>query len=919
MGMGHDTTCIIKRFLHSYFGKTTHEVFAVVYDGAHFGRWVRKQRKARDMTQRALAEEIGCSEFTLRKFEGGTRRPSRQIVERLAQFFETPVDETERVMRWARLGGQELRTASEQPGYVQISSTQTPPNNLPYRLTRLIGRERELAQVTDFLLRDDLRLLTLVGPPGVGKTRLALQVAWNMLAHFNDGVFFVSLALARDVPILFATIAQALGQRQPGSEDALSDVAQALSNKRMLLVLDNFEQLLKPTSRQSSAEQEPHASTTALAVVRLLESCPHLKVLVTSREELFVHGEQQFVVPTLALPDVTTSFDRLLDFPSVALFLERASAVMPDFKLTQENAPNVVAICTRLDGLPLAIELAAAQSKALSPSTMLSRLDRRLAALTRGPYDLPVRHQTLRAAIDWSYDLLTPEEQVLFARLSVFAGGSSLAAVETVASPMSLGSQSPPAQEVIASGSTSDLLKALLDKSLLQQTEGVNGEPRYHMLETIREHSSERLEASGEADDLQLRHANYYLDIAEEAEPHLNGQERKTWLDHIEQEHDNLRAALEWTLSTSHYDLAGRIAGALRRFWDARGYWSEGRRWLHLVLANSESLTASVRANAAMGAGRLAYFQDDNQQAQTLFEESLSLYRQIEDKHGLAEVLSGLAYLAARQGKHSVATDLLEESLSASRDLGDAASVARTLGNLSMLAIDTGDYERAERLQRESLAMFRSLNDRWGTAVSLEHLGQLAAEQANFNQAISLLEESLALNLELGEKGHTAWVLGDLGIATLAAGEYERSLSAYEEASRLFLDLGDKSGWAISLFMRGLALAYQGHLQAARSSFKESIHAYLAIQDQAGCAPAIDGLAFVAVAANNPLRAATLAGIAEMLRGETGYRVQLIEQALHERTLADLRAVLEQNALAHALLDGRTTSLHHAFAFALEN
>jgi predicted ATPase/DNA-binding XRE family transcriptional regulator len=868
----------------------------VAYDGTQFGLWLREKRKSHDMTQRELAGEIGCSEFTLRKFEAGTRRPSKQIVERLADFFRLAEDEQQRVTAWARFGDGVAggRNTIEQSGEEAPRVT----NNLPTRLTRLIGRERELSEAVAYL-RDRGRLLTLTGPPGVGKTRLAVQVASNLLTSegqsgFDDGVYFVELALVRDAQMLFAAIAQALGYRPPGSQDALADLAGALGGKRMLLVLDNFEQV---------AQAGPE-------VVRLLELCPQLKVLVTSREALSVHGEQQLVVPLLPLPDLTISpsSERLLDYASIALFLERATAVKPDFKLTEGNAPEVGAICTRLDGLPLAIELAAAHIKMLPPSAMLARLEGRdlsLALLTGGARNLPTRHQTLRAAIDWSYELLGPPEQTLFARLSVFAGGCDLETLEAVAGPG------------LEPATVFGLLKSLLDKSLVQQREGASEEPRFYMLETIREHATERLEALGEAEEFRSRHAKYYLDMAEEAEPELGGQDPKTWLDELEQELANIRAALEWALRESEYELAARIAGALRRFWEVRGYWSEGRRWLEAALERGEALPTAIRARVALGAGRLAYFQDEVVQSQSLLEESLRLYRDTDDKRGTAEVLSGLAYLAARQGQRPLATELLEESLGLSRDLGDTRSAARTLTNLGRLAMEGGDFGRAAALQAEALTLFRQLRDKSGMAVSLENLGQLAAEQADYASATALLEESLALNRELGDKGHVAWVLGDLGITTLAAGDYERSLATYEEASRLFLDLGDKSGWATALFMRGVAFAYRGDHETAAGSFRESVQVYREIGDEAGCALGIDGLAFVAASANGPALAARLAGMAERLRGEMGYRVQLIERPMHERTIALVSARLDEGTLEQMLVEGRSMDAEQAIAYAL--
>ncbi|HST04138.1 MAG TPA: tetratricopeptide repeat protein [Chloroflexia bacterium] len=868
----------------------------MLYDGTRFGRWIKEQRKAMDFTQRELAEQIGCSEFTLRKFEAGTRRPSRQIVERLTQFFGLSPHQAQEVMKWARLGDRqeksnhELRITNYDSDNPQST---TSPNNLPSRLTRLIGRTPELSEASNYLLREDARLLTLLGPPGVGKTRLSIEVALDMRAHCSDGVFFVDLALVRDADMVFAAIAQTLGYKQSGSQDVLSHLAQVLKSKRMLLVLDNFEQVTQ----------------VAPEVVRLLESCPDLKVIVTSREALRVRGEQQLAVPTLPLPNPANpiSPEELMGYASIALFLERGRSVNPSFRLTEENAAEVAAICTSLDGLPLAIELAAAHINVLSPAAMLARLDNRLTLLTDGARDLPSRHQTLRMAIDWSYDLLSQQEQTLFTQMSVFAGGCNLVALEAVCSPFGV-----------------DHVETLVEKSLLQQREGVGGEVRFYMLQTIHDHAMERLEEiepvrGSDVEELRARHANYYLSVAQEAEQHLNSEDQEAWLDHLEEDHDNLRGALAWAISSAEYDLAAHIAGTLLRFWEVRGYWSEGRRWLDAVLAHRAALSARARAMATIAAGRLSYLQDDNDRAQSYFEESLKLHREVGDQPGVAQALGGLAYLAAKRGEREAARSFLEESLAVSRALGDRPKIARILTNLGRLAMEAGDYERAEALERDSLALFRDLHDKSGMAAVLANLGQLAAENEDYDTAIALLEESLVLNRELGDKGHIAWVLGDLGIATLAAGKYERSMAVYGEASKLFLELGDKSGWATSLFMRGVTLAYQGEYRSAASSFGQSFQVCLEIGDEAGCAWGIDGLAFVATTESQPVHAALLAGMAEALRDKTGYRIELIEHPLHERTLATLHSVMTDADLDQALSEGRDTNFEQIITYVSRN
>ena len=857
----------------------------MVYDGKEFGQWLRRQRKARDLTQRTLARRIGCSESTLRKFEAGTRRPSRELVELLTEFFGSEAAEQARVMEWARLGAG--APAGEAPA-------PTPATNLPARLTPLRGREHELAAIQRSLEAGAGRLLTITGPPGVGKTRLAVQAAARVLPAFPDGVFFVGLALVRDPTLVPATIAQVLGLRQAGPQAAVTQLAAALLNQRLLLVLDNFEQV-------------PSAAPT---VVDLLEACPALQALVTSREALHVHGEQQLELLPLRVPDLerAASPADVLGYPAVALFSERARAVQPDFEVSAENAATVARICARLDGLPLAIELAAARIRLLSPAAMLARLDHRLALLTGGARNLPPRHQTLRHAIDWSYDLLQPAEQVLFARLAVFAGGGTLDAVEVIAgSDLGAGEALPPLV----------ILQALLDQSLLARRLDGGDEPRFFMLETIREYAHEQLVRRDEVATLQTRHAQYYLAWAEAVAQQLPGAEEKAGLDRLEQEYDNLRAVLDWAQGQGAHEPAARMMVALLRFWDLRGYWSEGRRRLEAVLRQAgDTLPAPVRAAVALGAGRFAGYQDDYTAAQRFTTEGLHQATLAGDQPGMAAALNGLAFLAATQGDRATATRLLEESLAVSRAIDDTRNVAKTLGNLGRVAMDSGDYGHAFRLQHEALALFRRLRDKWGLVGVLESLGQLAAEQGEYDQAIALLEESLALSRALGDKGHLAWVLGDLGIALLAAGAYARAVAASAEALRLFLELGDQHGRALSLGIQGVSLAYAGEHPQAAAGLRKSIGVWLEIGDGAGCALGLEGLAWVAAATDDAQRAGTLAGVAARLRAASGYKVHPVERPLHEQLVARFGAPSAEHTFQAALAAGQRLEWDQALAYA---
>jgi predicted ATPase/class 3 adenylate cyclase len=487
-------------------------------------------------------------------------------------------------------------------------------NNLPTQPTPLVGREREVGAVCEGLRRPEVRLLTLVGPGGTGKTRVGLQAAAELIEGFEGGVFFVALAALNDPALVASTVAQSLGVTETGDRPLEERLKEYLRNRETLLLLDNFEQVLE----------------AAPLLEGLLGSAPRLKALATSRAALRLYGEHEFPVPPLELPDTRRlpEIEALAQYEAVRLFIERARAIKPDFAVTNENAPAIAEICARLDGLPLAIELAAARTRLLPPQAMLKRLDSRLKLLTGGARNLPERQRTLRGAIEWSHGLLAPEEQTLFARLAVFAGGRTLEAIEAVCDP----------------GGELDVfdgVESLLEKSLLRQEEGPDGEPRFVMLETIHEFARERLEEGGEAEEVKRAHAEFFLALAEETEPELRGPRQFSWFERLETEHDNLRAALSWSLETGNAELRLRIGGALRWFWNVRGYAGEGWRWVAAGLSGGEAAPAAVRAEALLGLGDLAQRQGDYERATEDLEASLALCREAGDRSGEARAQCG--------------------------------------------------------------------------------------------------------------------------------------------------------------------------------------------------------------------------------------------------------------------------------------
>lgn len=636
-----------------------------------------------------------------------------------------------------------------------LKATAKRTNNLPAEPTSLIGRATEVTAVENLLQREEVRLLTLTGPGGIGKTRLALQVAANVIDNFEDGVFLIALGTIADPDLVASTIAQTLSVRETGGQPLIDSLVDYLRNKQMLLLLDNFEQVV----------------SAAPIAAALLAACPRLKFLVTSRAPLHLRGEHQFVVPCLALPNPKQlpPIESLSQYAAVALFIQRALAVNRHFAVTNENAPAVAEICTRLDGLPLAIELAAARIKLLPPQTILARLESRLKVLTDGARDLPARQQTMRGAIAWSYGLLDKSEQTLFRRLAVFSGGFELDAAEAVCN-----CANDPQSEVL------DGIASLVDKSLLRQEEGLRGEARFVMLETVREYGLESLSMSGESGALRKQHSRFFLSLAEEAEPHLTVAKQQVWLERLEENLENLRAALRWILERGEVDEGLRMASALWWFWHIRGYLSEGRGWLEafLRLAESSDVTPSVRAKALNAAGGLATDQGDLEQAVKRYAESLAVAQQFGDRRRQAISLNNLGTVAQTKGDYDRAAALFDESLLITRELGDKQSNAILLLNLGVLAGIQRRYDRAATLFNESLSIAQELDNKWFMAALLNSRADVAQYEGDFERAVALYKESLAIRQVLGDK---------IGIASclegLAGSAYAQTL--LERCARL--------------------------------------------------------------------------------------------------------------------------------------
>ena len=722
-------------------------------------------------------------------------------------------------------------------------------HNLPGQLTSFIGRESELTEIASLFAKT--RLLTLTGSGGCGKTRLALQAAADMLDGSGDGAWLIELAPIADPNLVPQAVADVLEVKDQQGKTLTQSLVERLRRQHVLLVLDNCEHVL---------------GACASLADTLLRNCPQTLILATSQEGLNVIGETTYRVPSLSLPDPkrAQTADSLSHYESVRLFIDRAVQVQTDFVVTNENAPALASVCHRLDGIPLAIELAAARIRSLSLEDIDGKLNERFRLLSRGARTAVPRHQTLRGAIDWSYDLLSEQEGRLLAHLSVFTGGWTLEAAEDVCPGGG-----------IRESDVLDLLASLVDKSLVQSETRAGS--RYHLLETIRHYGAERLAEAEGALDLRKRHLAHFLSLAEDAEPELTGPAQGAWLARLDAEHDNLQAALAGCRSEEAEESL-RLVGALWRFWWVRGYLGLGRVYIGEALAREGAADRTAfRANALNGAGVLAWAQSDYGAAIALHEESLSIMKEIGENRGIAAALHGLGNVAYYQGDYSSAGVLHGEGLSIRRELGDKQGVAMSLLFLGFVARGQGDLSAAWTLYEESLLIQRELGDKAGIGLSLGNLGLVACEQGAFESGRALLEESLSIRRELGDKWGIASVLGNLGSMACDTGDYGPARTLLKESLAIRSELGDRRVIASSL----------------------------------------EGLATLAVAESRPERATRLLSAAEALRDAIGSAIPRSEGDQHCRDVAMARAALTEEAFDAAWAEGRVMTMEQAIELAL--
>jgi len=821
----------------------------------------------------------------------------------------------------------QLSSADLPTDFPPLKTLDMRPNNLPMQPTAFIGREKEVATLCDLLRRPEIRLLTLTGPGGVGKTRLALQVAAELSELFPDGMFVVGLAPVNDPEQVVPSIAQTLSIGEVGDQPLLALVKSVLKQKQLLLLLDNFEQV----------------SDAALQIADLLSACPKLKVLVTSQAVLHLRAEREFAVPPLALPNSRhlPELAVLAQYEAVALFIARAQAAKPDFQVNNANASAVVGICTRLDGLPLAIELAAARIKFFGPQILLTRLEQGVAVLTGGARDLPARQQTLHGAIAWSYNLLSPSEQSLFRRLAVFVDGCTMEAAMQVSE--SVGELTDDVLETLLS---------LVDKSLLRQAESEEGVdlspgqdsnppdkvPRFSMLQVLREFGLECLVNAGELEATRTAHAMYYLAQAEEAEPHLRGSESHQWFTRLEQEHENLRAALTFLLERAHASPLGadvsrsslmyrpgadvptpwaehalRLCGALYWFWNIHGYFREGHTFLERALAVREGISASVQLKVLYAATEVASILDDYERAETLCRETLLLTEELGDKASKATILFQLGFIAWARCKYVEGQAQLEEALVLFQELGDIWNQARCLAYLTRVFMAQGKYDRARSVAEQSLILSRTLDNKGRIAIALGELAHVRfLAQDDFTQTQALAEQSLALFRELSDAQYIAYLLSLLGEMYLIQHEQAQAHALLEESVATLKELGDRWSTAEALLGFARIAMSQGELATARARYQESLALAREIGARNFIAAALEGVGAVVTAQGEPTWAARLWGTAQALRASIGAPLPPVYRTDYERALTNARAKLGEEAFATTLTEGEAMTLEQA-------
>jgi predicted ATPase/DNA-binding XRE family transcriptional regulator len=769
-------------------------------DEVTFGEWLKRRRKTQGLTQAELALQINCSTSLIKKVEAEERFPSRQIVKQLADVFSILPDERESFQKFARGDWMAAPTDTGDAPW-RISH---PQHNLPIQLTSFIGREEEIADAIRLL--ESAHLLTLIGPGGTGKTRLSIQVANEVLKQYPDGVWLVELAPILDPLLVPRTTAIAIGLRDEPHRPVIDMLCDYLLKKKMLIILDNCEHLVDACAQMTE---------------RILQTVSNVKVLASSREALGIEGEVTYSVPPLKMPDLTNLplLDSLSQYEAVKLFIDRAASAVPNFKVTNENAPTLVQICHRLDGVPLAIELAAAKIRVLGVEQIARRLDNRFKLLTGGNRTALKRHQTLGGVVDWSYNLLLPKEQVLFRRLSVFVGGWSLKAAESVCGDAA-------EQGTVRSDDVLDLLEQLINKSLVI-TEDEHGTSRFRMLETIRQYAKEKLVESGESDVLHDKHLEFFLNLAESAEPHLRKTEQVEWLQQLDAEIENLRAALGWAMKSSSAEIPLRLTGALGTFWELRDYWLENAKWLDQALDREWDIASrtdkSARAKALYRRADVAIMLDDVDVFKKSAESALALYKELGDAWGIAYTRALNAFYLMLTGNMVVSQSLLEQSLTDFQNLRDVWGEYFVTRWLIPVLLNTGNPDKSMELKQRALVLARTSGDRHRITGALISSAYDLFLESQLEEAEALLDEAEQLSARIGSAHQKYMALEVHYQISLVRGDFEKAKEDCDLCIEHFHQVGEKNMESVFLIVRALISELEDDIQSAVKFGRKSL------------------------------------------------------------------------------------------------
>lgn len=811
-----------------------------------FGEWLKRQRGARGWTQQQLAQEINCSISSLRKMEAEERRPSVQLTEQLAELFNIPQNERKAFLQFTRGNSLAFSGGGTDEGPWRIT---TPRSNLPASITSFIGRTREQAEIIELITKN--RLVTLAGVGGIGKTSVSLQVGQKLLNEYPNGVWLIAFDSISDPSLVPQAIASVFGIREGSSGQPLPELLSfSLRPKTALLIFDNCEHLL---------------DACAQLIKTLLTSCPHLKILATSRETFHMDGEAVYDLPALSLPEQSNPpLETLAEYKSIRLFTERATLALSSFHLTKENVAAIVEICRRVDGIPLAIELAAARVNILNVEEILKQLHDSFSLLANDGRTILLRHQTLQASMDWSWGLLSGPEQIFLRRLSVFAGGWTFKSAQA-----------------ICEGAALNLVSALVKKSLIMVNRASGHETRYRLHETIRQYAREKLNNSGETRIICLRHLVFFAEMVEEAERNFKGPHQALWYNRLDNELDNLRIALTWFEGIENAEMRLRFAAGLWRYWKNRGHSGEGRGHLQRILEGlplGPSRQTSACARALTAAGSLAYYEGDFSYSEQSRKEALAIFRNLDDKVGIADCLNGLGNTAISQGSYDSAHVFYEESLTIRKELGDEWGVARLLGNLGLLAYFQADYIQAYLLHLESLILFRELRDDEGVANELVNLGDVARCQRELSTANSFYKESVVITKKLKDQWGLAYAIMGMADVAFEQGEFSTASSLYTEC--------------LTIFQKGA--------------------------DYVGLPFALESVAALALVKNQPEKAARIFGAADTLRKSTNSPLPLPNRAFYQKNLSILQHQLDPSIFDMAWGEGQAMMPDEAVAYALE-